>query len=467
MNRKNAQYLYIQLADALREQIVSGSIEPGKFLPSENELAREYGMSRISVRKSLELLVQEGLIVRKMGQGTIVSPHLAGKKTNQRTLRIAANAPSHLVDHSFPWLIREFEKEAPDIKVALLHLPSGSFWESLRRSEEIGLQPDLLVIADQQFKGTNEHEAFAELDKSVRITGHFFYPKLLEVFRHNGVLKAVPVTFSPVFMVYNPMLFDRYGLAHPAPEWKIGDLIETAKRLTMDTNGDGITDQYGISISYSHTRWPVIALQHGVDFMRLEEQGPRLEAALGLIHRMLYVDRCALLHTFTPATKWSDPFLNGKAAMVLTTSLELAHWKQLGIGFEPRICPMFFGPDPSTLLVANGMMIPRGSGEPELAEQFLEFVIRPDIQEQLLRRFGFLSVLKPVNDQVLDRAYLEAANVADRELKDCRFRTDIFPDPERIEELDRRLGLFWSGLESVASVVEGLKKQKDSPARRS
>ena len=44
---------YYTLMEALKEQILSGTIKPGQKLPSENELTREYALSRHTVRKAL------------------------------------------------------------------------------------------------------------------------------------------------------------------------------------------------------------------------------------------------------------------------------------------------------------------------------------------------------------------------------------------------------------------------------
>ncbi|WP_164821749.1 extracellular solute-binding protein [Paenibacillus koleovorans] len=459
MKKNQNQYLYMQLADALREQILTHTITAGQFLPSENELSKQYGMSRISVRKALELLVQEGLVVRKMGQGTLVShPAKESDMAKSRTLRIAGAAPSHFTNHCFPWLAQEFEKEVPDTKVALLTFPSHQFWESVQHSKLMGIVPEILLLSDRLFMDVEDYDDYEDLQQSVRITGNFFYPKLLSNFRQEQSLKAIPVTFSPVFMVYNPVLFERHGVPKPEPSWTVDDLLRAAKALTMDTNGDSIIDQYGLGISSSHTRWPVIALQHHVDFDKLDQNPDQLRSTLQLLHDLLHRDRTALLHTFNMNQRGQDPFLNEKVAMVYTTALEAAYWRQSGITFEPRAVPTRLGSKNSTLLVANSLMVPADCDEPELAQQFIEFIIRPDIQEQLLRRFGFLSVLKPINDQICDREFLEASNIADNQLTDSHFGQTTFPDNDKLEALGRTLALFWNGLDSVSQTIDKLKQ---------
>jgi GntR family transcriptional regulator len=64
---------YRQLVDVLRGAIDDGRLQPGEELPSEDAMARDVGMSRDSVRKSLGILAAEGLILRRSGAGTFVA----------------------------------------------------------------------------------------------------------------------------------------------------------------------------------------------------------------------------------------------------------------------------------------------------------------------------------------------------------------------------------------------------------
>jgi len=73
MLKKEAIPLYYQLETILRKRISSGELARGDLLPSEEALAKEYNMSRITVRQALSSLESDGLIVRKRGKGTFVS----------------------------------------------------------------------------------------------------------------------------------------------------------------------------------------------------------------------------------------------------------------------------------------------------------------------------------------------------------------------------------------------------------
>jgi GntR family transcriptional regulator len=64
--------LYYQLYEVLHERIRK-DWEPGDRLPTEVELVESYGISRITVRRVLDMLVKEGLIYRQAGRGTFVA----------------------------------------------------------------------------------------------------------------------------------------------------------------------------------------------------------------------------------------------------------------------------------------------------------------------------------------------------------------------------------------------------------
>lgn len=66
--------LYQQLRRALRDAIEDNRLSVAEALPPERELATEFGVSRITVRKALSALVNEGLLTRRQGAGTFVAP---------------------------------------------------------------------------------------------------------------------------------------------------------------------------------------------------------------------------------------------------------------------------------------------------------------------------------------------------------------------------------------------------------
>lgn len=70
MNRPET--LYEQLADNIKTKIAKGEMKVGERLKSEREMAEQYGISRMTVRKSLKLLEEEGVLSAQRGRGTYI-----------------------------------------------------------------------------------------------------------------------------------------------------------------------------------------------------------------------------------------------------------------------------------------------------------------------------------------------------------------------------------------------------------
>ena len=63
---------YQQIAENLRERLVAGNFVAGRMLPSESELSAEFSASRVTVRRALEVLRDEGLVSARQGFGWFV-----------------------------------------------------------------------------------------------------------------------------------------------------------------------------------------------------------------------------------------------------------------------------------------------------------------------------------------------------------------------------------------------------------
>jgi GntR family transcriptional regulator len=75
LDRNSPVPLYYQVAQQLERSIAAGELTPGMRLANEIDLARLLGLSRPTMRKAMEYLVNKGLIVRQRGVGTrVVSP---------------------------------------------------------------------------------------------------------------------------------------------------------------------------------------------------------------------------------------------------------------------------------------------------------------------------------------------------------------------------------------------------------
>lgn len=83
LDKNSQQPLYMQLMKEIKEQIQSGYFNPGEQIPTELQLSEIYQVSRITVRRTIEELCAQGVLVKRQGKGTFVeAPRIYRKIEN-------------------------------------------------------------------------------------------------------------------------------------------------------------------------------------------------------------------------------------------------------------------------------------------------------------------------------------------------------------------------------------------------
>ncbi len=130
--------IYYQISQYFRGLISQGKLSPGDSLPSENELARNLGVGKMTVRQAMADLVNAGLVYRERGKGTFVAfpkhPHSLRRLTSfTEDITSRGMAPGQR--------ILKFEYVAADKEVASrLRVSPGSqvlYLERLRLADDI------------------------------------------------------------------------------------------------------------------------------------------------------------------------------------------------------------------------------------------------------------------------------------------------------------------------------------------
>jgi len=109
--------LYLQLANKLSDAIGNGVWQPDEALPSERVLSDMLDISRVTARKAIDVLCERGMLTRKRGSGTYITPML------EQPLSRLTNFSEELRQRGFTpgsqWLSRETGVAAPDEMLAL------------------------------------------------------------------------------------------------------------------------------------------------------------------------------------------------------------------------------------------------------------------------------------------------------------------------------------------------------------
>jgi GntR family transcriptional regulator len=131
--------LYYQLENLLRERIMSGVFSPGSRLPTESELIRQYGVSRITVRQALSALAEDGLIERRQGKGTFATERKAKRRAFEGHIDLTGSLDEVIgAGGETPFNVIEMNRVEADMREAdLLAVEPG---ESVYRIKRINLR---------------------------------------------------------------------------------------------------------------------------------------------------------------------------------------------------------------------------------------------------------------------------------------------------------------------------------------
>ena len=77
MGKTASEPMYQQIAEDIKKKIQTGEYKENEQIPTETELEKIYGVSRITVRKAMEILVGEEILIRKRRMGTFVALQIA------------------------------------------------------------------------------------------------------------------------------------------------------------------------------------------------------------------------------------------------------------------------------------------------------------------------------------------------------------------------------------------------------
>ena len=156
---------YIRIHDAIKKEIDRGVWEIGQRLPSERDLADDYEVSRMTLRQAITLLVEEGILERRVGSGTYVASHRVQEKMRGTTsfteiVRSQGKTPSSQ-------LISYQRKLANETEIQQLQLKATDTvvrMERVRFADNIPLVFEVASIPEKLIQSFNQED----------ITEHFF-----------------------------------------------------------------------------------------------------------------------------------------------------------------------------------------------------------------------------------------------------------------------------------------------------
>lgn len=147
--------LYAQVRDAMVQRLINGTWQPGQMIPSEMELAKEIKVSQGTVRKALDVMTTENLLVRRQGRGTFVSEPEESRILFQffRLTRDKDETPFPKSKMLSCALTKADELEQEILKT------DGDVWrmERLRHFEDDAILVETISLPAARFEGFDSH----------------------------------------------------------------------------------------------------------------------------------------------------------------------------------------------------------------------------------------------------------------------------------------------------------------------
>ncbi len=277
---------------------------------------------------------------------------------------------------------------------------------------------------------------------------------------------SVPLYAQVYSLYYNPTLFAAAGITEPPATW--ADFVAAAEKLTVDTDGDGTVDQYGVTIpagfvsQLAHFAF-ILGQQQGATFF--DEDGAPVFASDEMVTAVTsLVDLMGSDGVISPSdaemtssSEARDRFINGEAAMVLTmnpqVAFDAAGFEDWDVADVPIVDPLPAGGAPiETMIAGTNISVFGETAHQDEALQLVEFLTSPDEQVYLTSAFSSLPVVT--------EAY-EAPEIADDPMLVTRQRilaehAAAFPTVPQIGEAETLIGEAIKTLMSRAAIGESV-----------
>ena len=165
--------------------------------------------------------------------------------------------------------IKRFEAKHPGVKVTYVSgIKKEDYSEWLAEKLLAGEEPDVFVVPGADFNMYAAMGALQDLsdfgNQDKQFSWDVYYPAALDYGRYDGRAYGLPITSVPTLMFVNKTLLAREGIAIPGNDWTWQDFLEICRRVTKDTDGDGVLDQFGF---YDYD-WKLAVVTNGVELFR-------------------------------------------------------------------------------------------------------------------------------------------------------------------------------------------------------
>ncbi|HGD2701088.1 TPA: GntR family transcriptional regulator [Streptococcus agalactiae] len=197
---------YIKIHDAIKKEIDKGTWKIGQRLPSERDLADDYSVSRMTLRQSITLLVEEGILERRVGSGTYVASHRVQEKMRGTTsFTEIVNSQGRKPSSKLISFQRKLANETEIQKLNLSHIPENLI-KGFEQSEVT--EHFFKTLTENGYEIGKSQQTIYARNASERVASH------LEVNAGHAILALTQVSYftdgKPFEYVHGQYVGDRF-----------------------------------------------------------------------------------------------------------------------------------------------------------------------------------------------------------------------------------------------------------------
>ena len=281
--------------------------------------------------------------------------------------------------------IAEAFTEDTGIGIEFENIGSGrDYYTKLQTTIAGGTPPDVFYPATHVANAYASKGALLTINEYVERDGidlSVYDPTILENYQIDGELHCLPIDHAALVVYYNKEIFDAAGVDYPVDGWTWDDFLATAEALTLDTDGDGVTDQFGVDTFRNY--WPMVVWSNTDRGLFDDKRNPTEFYGMdqGVIDSVQFVADLILEHNVMPSDEQradiSDLFAAGKSGMQV-----VGHWRMqryLGSGFDFDMAALPLGESGEAVNRADGscFAISADTEHPEEAWQLVKYLAGP------------------------------------------------------------------------------------------
>ena len=332
-------------------------------------------------------------------------------------------------------LIDAFEAAEPGVTVEFIETSDRDDLIARLSTAFAGGAPPDLFLMNYRFYGQFAVKGVLEslqpyLDSSDVFRADEFYPQAMEAFQVDGEQICMPQNISSLVVYYNKDLFDEAGLSYPDEGWTWAAFLRMAKALTVDVDGDGVTDRYGVGMDPEVIRLAPFIWSSGAELVDDEIDPTRfaVDTPTAIKAMQDFFDLYAV-HGVAPGDEELESedtetrFLNGTLGMVFSSRRDTPSFRTI-TDFRWDVAALPRRAQPSGILHSDAYCLTTASENEDTAWRFVEFALGPEgapivaasgrTVPSLIQVANSEAFLDPTQDPANSRVFLDTIPVIRR-----------------------------------------------------